>query len=207
MLEMGHCIGKRRLMHGGSPCRLGDFAIPLVKDGIVYTGTYALNEQDGTVLWRIGIETQWLSPHAIVEDTMYAVSQMGIYAINSHNGEVSWLDRPDAHTIISGPLAVNDHLVYVGTSGSVDHPEKSYFCALDSENGTVRWKYPIGHFIGAVIHNESVYVSSGDRYLSALEKYNGSLRWNRQFVSSGHYPTTDVKKTSCTSTQMSLCAQ
>ncbi|HLH60863.1 MAG TPA: PQQ-binding-like beta-propeller repeat protein [Ktedonobacteraceae bacterium] len=46
----------------------------------------------------------------------------------------------------------------------------------------------MGHYIGAVIHNESVYVSSGDRYLYALQKSNGSQRWKYQLVSSGHYP-------------------
>ena len=171
----------------------GDFAVPVVKDSIVYTGTYALNEQDGTVLWRIAIDTQWLSPYALIESTIYAMSQMGVYAINAHNGEVSWLYRPDAHTIMSGPLVVADHLLYVGTSGSVDYPEKSYFCALDVDNGTLRWQYTMGSYIGAVIHNESIYVSSGDGCLYVLEKNNGSQRWNYQFASPGHYAATIAK--------------
>ncbi len=168
----------------------GDFAVPVLKDGIVYNGTYALNEQDGSVLWRIALETRWLSLHALVDDTIYAISQMGIYAINAQNGETHWLYQPDAHTIISGPLVVADHLLYAGTSGSVDHPEKSYCCALDAEKGTERWRYTMGSYIGAVIHNERVYVSSGDRCLYALDKHTGSLRWKYQFVSPGHYPAT-----------------
>ena len=168
----------------------GDFAVPIVKDGIVYNGTYALNEQDGTVLRRIAFDTRWLSPQALVEDTIYAMSQMGVYAINAQNGEVYWLYQPDAQTIMSGPLVVADHLLYAGTSGSVDHPEKSYFCALDAEKGTERWRYTMGSYIGAVIHNENIYVSSGDWCLYALEKNNGSLHWKYQFVFPGHYPAT-----------------
>ena len=168
----------------------GDFAVPLVQDGIVYTGTYALNEQDGTVLWRIAIDTGWLSPQAIVDDTLYTITQMGIYAINAQNGEISWLYQPDASTIISGPLIVADHLLYAGTSGSVDHPEKSYCCALDTEKGTERWRHPMGRYIGAVIDNECIYVSSGDRCLYALDKYSGSLRWKYQFVTPGHSSAT-----------------
>lgn len=167
----------------------GDFAVPLVKDGIVYTGTYVLNEQDGAVLWRIALETQWFSPHALVDNTMYAISQRGIYAIGAQTGEVHWLYQPDEYTIISGPLVVADHLLYVGTHGSVDHPEKSYFCVLDTENGTEQWRYPMGSYIGAAIHNESIYVSSGDRSLYALEKHIGSLRWKYQ-ISSGHHAAT-----------------
>jgi len=168
----------------------GDFAVPLVQDGIVYSGTYALNEQDGTVLWRIAIETGWLSPQALVDGTLYAVTQMGIYAINAQNGEIHWLYQPDAHTMMSGPLVVADDLLYVGTSGSVAHPEKSYCCALDAEKGTERWRYRMGGYIGAVIHNEGIYVSSGDRYLYALEKNSGRLRWKYQGISPGHHPAT-----------------
>ncbi len=165
-----------------------DYAVPMVKDGIVYNGTYALNEQDGAVLWRITIDTQWLSLHALVDSTIYASTQMGIYAVNVQNGKTYLLYQPEAHTIISGPPVVVDHVLYVGTSGSVDHPEKSYFCALDTEKGTEHWRYTMGRYIGAVVHNESIYVSSGDRYLYALDKNNGSLHWKYQFVFPGHYP-------------------
>lgn len=167
----------------------GDFAVPLVKDGIVYTGTYVLNEQDGSVLWRIAIDTRWFSPQALVDDTMYAVSHIGISAISTQTGEVSWLYEPDAYAVLSGPLVVADQLLYAGTTGSVDHPEKSYFFALDTEHGTERWRYPMDGYIGAVIHNESIYVSSGD-CLYALEKHNGSLRWKYQFGSPGHHAAT-----------------
>ena len=169
----------------------GDFAVPLVQDGIVYSGTYALNEQDGTVLWRIAIETGWFSPQALVDGTLYAVTQMGISAINAQNGEVRWHYQPDAYTMISGPLVVAEDLLYVGTSGNVAHPHKSYCCALDAETGTLRWQYPLRKgYVGAVIDNERIYVSAGDQYLYALERHNRSLHWRYQFWTSGHYSAT-----------------
>ncbi len=85
-----------------------DYAVPLVKDGIVYNGTYALNAQDGTVLWRIAIDTRRLSLQALVDGMVYAITQMGIYAINAQNGEVRW--RYDTHLSPGGPLVVADHL-------------------------------------------------------------------------------------------------
>jgi outer membrane protein assembly factor BamB len=161
-----------------------DYAVPLLRDGIVYTGTYALQAQDGTVLWRIAIDTHWLSPQALVDDTLYAVTQTGVYAINAQNGEVRW--HYETPMSPGGPLVVADHLLYVGTLGSVDHPEKSRCYALNSETGTLQWEYPLDNgYVGAVVHNESVYVSSRDQHLYALEKHNGSLRWKYQFV----YPT------------------
>ena len=165
-----------------------DYAVPVVKDGIVYDGTYALREQDGTVLWRIAIDTRMegaLSLHAIVDDTIYANTQMGVYAINAGNGEVRWRYEPDTHMPIGGPLVVADHLLYVGTLGSVDHPEKSRFYALDADTGTLRWQYPMGDYQGAVIHSDIIYVSSRDQHLYTLEKHNGIPRWKYKFV----YPT------------------
>jgi len=145
-----------------------------------------LQAQDGTVLWRIAIDTRWLSPQALVDDTLYAITQTAVYAINAQNGEVRWHFESDAYTIISGPLVVADHLLYVGTSGSVDHPEKSRCYALDTETGTLRWQHPMGNgYVGAVIDNESIYVSSRDQHLYALEKHTGSLRWKYAFA----YPT------------------
>ncbi|MGO8950569.1 MAG: PQQ-binding-like beta-propeller repeat protein [Ktedonobacterales bacterium] len=162
-----------------------DFAVPMVNDGIVYTGTYALSAQDGSVLRRIAIDEQWpwVSPQALMEGTLYAVSQKGVYAINEQTGTVDWLYQYEYPTIVSGPPVVFDQLLYVGTQGSVDHEDASYFCALDTETGRVRWRYSMGTYRGADVDNEWVYASSRDRYLYALGKRDGSLHWKYQFAS------------------------
>jgi outer membrane protein assembly factor BamB len=162
----------------------GDYAVPLVREGIVYNGTYALNEQDGSVLWRIAVDTRWLSPQALVDGTLYAITQMGIHAVNARTCEVRW--HYGTHMSPGGPLVVANQLLYIGTGGSVDHPEKSRCYALDADTGTLRWEYPLGNgYVGAVIDNESIYVSSRDQHLYALEKHTGGLRWKYQFA----YPT------------------
>jgi eukaryotic-like serine/threonine-protein kinase len=142
--------------------------------------------QDGAVLWRIAIDTDWLSPQAPVDGTLYVITQTAIYAINAQNGKVRWHFESDAYTIISGPPIVANHLLYIGTGGSVDHPEKSRCYALDADTGTLRREYPLGNgYVGAVIDNESIYVSSRDQHLYALEKHTGGLRWEYRFI----YPT------------------
>src|SRR5258708_2162197 len=82
-----------------------DYAVPLVRDGIVYHGTYALHEQDGTVLWCIAVDTRWISLQALVDDTLYAITQMSIYAINAQNGEVRWHYGPNTHKPGSSAIA------------------------------------------------------------------------------------------------------
>lgn len=164
-----------------------DYAVPLVTDHIVYSGTYALNAQDGSVLWRAGIESFGegaLALHALVDETIYATTHMGIYAINAQSGQIRWLHQPDEESIISGPSVVAGHLLYSGAGGSIGRPEKDGFFALDVATGAVVWRYRMGRYIGAVVHGESVYVSSGDRFLYALETTSGRLRWWRQFASS-----------------------
>jgi outer membrane protein assembly factor BamB len=168
-----------------------DWAIPLVKNGVVYSGTFALNAQDGTVLWRIAIDTSssegTMSLHVVVDETLYATTQWGIYAINAQNGQIRWHYQPDEQSMVSGPPVVAGRLLYAGTGGSVAYPQKSYFFALDRETGAEVWRspHPIGSYIGAVVHHETIYVSSRDRSLYALEMKSGSLRWRRQFTSPG----------------------
>jgi outer membrane protein assembly factor BamB len=148
-----------------------DFAVPLVQDGIVYSGTYALNAPDGAVLWRIPIDTLGegsLALHALVDETLYATTQRGIYAINAQDGQIRWLYQPDTLSMVSGPAVISGHLLYSGTSAGFDRPQrrpvhapraaaglpqppapvgnvgKSYFCALDVATGTEVWRYPSG---------------------------------------------------------------
>jgi outer membrane protein assembly factor BamB len=171
-----------------------DYAVPLVRDGIVYNGTYALHEQNGTVLWRRAVDTRWLSLQTLVNSTLYANTLEGIYAINAQNGEVRWRYEPDTHMPIGGPLVVDDHLLYVGTLGSVDHPEKSCCFALDADTGRLQWEYSMGDsYVRALIHNENIYVSSRDWHLYALEKHNGSLLWKYKVVFPTAYTVTIVR--------------
>ena len=48
----------------------------------------------------------------------------------------------------------------------------------------------MGGYIGAVVHHETIYVSSGDRSLHALDAFSGRLRWRHQFATPGGYPAT-----------------
>ncbi len=171
-----------------------EWAVPLVKDGVVYSGTYALNQPDGAVLWRIGIDTDAegaLSLHALTDETLYATTHMGIYAINAKDGQIRWLYTPREPTILSGPPVVDGRLLYVGTRGFFGYPQKSYFRALDVETGAEIWRYPVvGSYSGAVVQHETIYVGSGDRSLYALDALNGRLRWQCQFASPARCPAT-----------------
>ncbi len=194
-----------------------DFAVPLVSAGIIYSGSYALNARDGTVRWRIPIDTReegTLALNALVDGTIYATTWMGIYAISAQDGQIRWRYQPDDPRFLSGPPVVAGHLLYAGTrtghpeparnhramprshdmesgtSGSAAYPQTDYCCALDVATGAEVWRFPLFHYIGAVVHDETIYVSSGDRSLYALDKNRGLLRWQRRLAPTGYYPAT-----------------
>jgi outer membrane protein assembly factor BamB len=173
-----------------------DWAAPLAHDGAVYSGTYALNAQDGTVLWRVEaintLEEGPLALHALTDDTIYATTQMGIYAINAQDGQIRWRYQPEGSRYLSGPPVISGRLLYAGTGGGGGYPEPGHVFALDVTTGAEVWRYShrLGGYTGAVVHHETIYVSSGGRSLSALDATNGALRWQHQFAAPGRYPAT-----------------
>ncbi|GHO84401.1 outer membrane protein assembly factor BamB family protein [Dictyobacter formicarum] len=163
-----------------------DHAVPLVRDNIVYSGTYALRAQDGKALWRVAINPDTdgvLSLQALVGNTIYANAQNYVYAIDARNGKILWRSAPDRHEPIGGPLVVSDQRLYVGTLGSVDNPDAGSFYALDADSGKVLWNYHLNFYQGAVVQNETIYIGAQDLY--ALNKQTGGLLWVHQLAGRG----------------------
>ncbi|HEY6543103.1 MAG TPA: PQQ-binding-like beta-propeller repeat protein [Ktedonobacteraceae bacterium] len=169
----------------------GDNAIPLVDNGIVYSGLAALRAQDGQVLWK---ETHIdfaqdgeLILLAVTDGVLYACTEAAVYALNAADGSLLWRYPPHAYMTPGGPLIVSrsNHTLIVGTQGSVDQPETSALYAISTDNGTLRWYRLMGDYAGAVFMNNQVYVSSRDQYLYALNVSNGKTLWRHKFI----YPT------------------
>lgn len=169
-----------------------DWAVPLVKDGIVYSGTYALKEQDGSVQWRTALDSDTegtLSLHALSADTLYATSHRGIYAIAAQNGRVRWLYQPEGGSHLSGPPVLADGLLYAGTNAFAGYPPKGQVFALDGETGVEVWRYwMVGGYAGAVADHARLYVRAGDGTLYVWDRRTGLLRWRRQFAAPGRSP-------------------
>lgn len=165
-----------------------DYAAPIVHNGIVYSGSYALREQDGAILWHVVIDFQNDNiplPQVLANNVIYADTEGSIYAINAKNGRILWRYTPDTQMPIGGKLVVDGSSLYVGTLGSVDHPELSRFYVLDTNTGKLRWQYAMGEYAGAVVHTNTIYVSSRDKHIYAFDKNTGHLRWEHNFI----YPT------------------
>jgi outer membrane protein assembly factor BamB len=164
----------------------GDYAIPLVSNGVVYSGLTALRARDGQVLWKethINLTQDGeLILLAVADGVVYACTEAAVYALNAADGSIRWRYPPHTYMTVGGPLvvSVSNQTLIVGTQGSVDQPETSAVYAINTENGALRWYHLMGDYIGATFLNNVAYVSSGDRYLYAFNAINGKMLWRSQ---------------------------
>ncbi len=167
----------------------GDNAIPLVNNGVVYSGLYAVRAQDGEVLWKethINLSQEGeLILLAVADGVVYGCTEGAVYAINARDGSILWRYPPHAFMTPGGPLAVSNQMLFVGTQGSVDQPETSALYVINTQNGSLRWYKLMGDYVGTAFLNNVAYVSSRDQYLYALNMNNGTVLWRHKFI----YPT------------------
>jgi len=162
----------------------GDYALPLVRNGVVYSGLYAVRAQDGQALWKVHLDLAQEGEFillAVADGVVYGCTEGGVYAINAQDGSIRWRYPSHASLLAGGPLVVSNKLLIVGTQGSVDQPETSALYAINTDTGSLRWYYLMGAYQGATFINQVVYVSSRDQYLYALDSENGKVLWRRHF--------------------------
>jgi outer membrane protein assembly factor BamB len=171
-----------------------DWAAPLARAGVVYSGTFALNASDGAIRWRVAIETQTegaLAVQVVTDQTLYATTHRGIYAITTQDGQIRWLHQPETGSRVSGAPIVADGLVYAGTNAFFGYPVKGYVFALGGATGAEVWRHPlVGGYCGAVADHARLYVQAGDGTLHVWDRQSGTLRWQHQFAAHVRYPAT-----------------
>jgi outer membrane protein assembly factor BamB len=118
---------------------------------------------------------------AFRDGIIYTGSRDGrVVAINSSTQSQLWnYTITPATTIYTTPIVDGD-LVYVGTySGQI--------CALTIARGIERWVYPrtgsIGAIVGSpVVANETIYTTSSDSMVYALDTTYGDLKWKFEIL-------------------------
>lgn len=171
-------------------------AVPLVNNGIVYSGLAALRAQDGQVIWKesrasIAQEGAFM-PLGVADGVLYANTQAAAYAINAADGSVRWRYPSHALITVGGPLAISfsSQTLIIGSVGSVDQPETSAAYAVNIGNGSLRWYHLMGDYKGATFVNNVAYVSSGDSYLYAFNAISGHQLWRTRLDYSPYPPIT-----------------
>jgi outer membrane protein assembly factor BamB len=129
----------------------------------------ALDASSGAVRWRVSLEP--ITTLALVNNVLYAGTDVGVYALNALDGAIRW-HRYQGNAPIVG-LAVQNNIVYTTTQGGVIQ-------ALNASDGAVRW----GVSAGFQLNNMTL---DGDRLLvsslfGTLEAWglNGDMLWIQQ---------------------------
>ncbi|HEV2583225.1 MAG TPA: PQQ-binding-like beta-propeller repeat protein [Ktedonobacteraceae bacterium] len=160
---------------------LGDAGLPLVNSGVVYSGYYAVREQDGQPLWEV--------PSALVQESIFLAVSNGVlygctygnvFALNTANGSMLWRYPPYKFNI-QGAKVVSPQLIVVGTQEPVN-VQTSALYVLNTDTGTLRWYFLMGSYVGATYLNNVVYVGAGDGYVYAFDAKSGNVLWHDHFA-------------------------
>lgn len=161
-----------------------DYALPLISNGVVYSGLYAVRASDGHALWKSHIDLAKegeLMLLQVANGMVFACTEGAVYALNTQDGAIRWRYPSQAFFDVGGPLSVSNQVLIVGTAGSVSQPQTSAIYALNAQNGSLLWYHLMGDYVGASFLNNVVYVSSRDQYLYAFNPTTGKILWRHQF--------------------------
>ncbi len=155
-----------------------DYAQPILANGLLYTGKYALNPANGAIRWQMPIEA---TVGAVTNSTIYAYTEGTIYALTS-SGAPRWQYQLSA-PISALPIAAGNNL-YVGDMNGNSPPAVTPGLpdahALDARTGKLLWSYPSGIVASITADQGSGLVYIGANALYALDAASGALRWRCQ---------------------------
>ena len=141
---------------------------PLIKDGIVYVGSFqgslvSVDVITGEIIWRRSMSVH--SNSAIDDYIIYLPSNNGdIVALDRFSGEVIWSTVLDKDILFSQPVLVNNYLLSFGTNG--------YVVVLNKDDGAIihynKLLGLIDYQSNVLTVNNTVYIVTKDGRLNAI---------------------------------------
>ncbi|HLI07440.1 MAG TPA: PQQ-binding-like beta-propeller repeat protein [Ktedonobacteraceae bacterium] len=183
--------GTMSVLNGSNGTALHDYknigivtSQPVVQNGILYINAAdgwleAFKASDGSLLWRYKPPAFILWPPQIVNNTVYIISPGGpnlmdkvLTALQASNGSLLWSYETGSLNYLLFRPGITGNIAYI----SLDNTSME---ALSLHNGTLLWYYqsptPI-LFLSA--YNGTIYISSQDGRVNALQASNGALQWH-----------------------------
>lgn len=158
----------------------GDYAQPLLVNGLLYSGKYALAPASGVIGWQMPMDATF---GAVADGVIYAYTEDSVYALSAGSGAIRWqykLSAPIGNrpTVAGGKVYVGD----INGDSSPYTPGQPDTHALNASDGTLLWSYPTGVIASssAVVSNGLVYIGSFESAFYALDAATGALRWRYQ---------------------------
>jgi len=180
--------GKERWRKKGLPIE----SSPLIKDGIVYYGSWdnrvhALRLSDRKEIWSYDTGERVNTSPAFSKGRIFIANQAGtVYALDAKTGKLAW-----EASSASGPLGSREFFyatpvvaygrVFIGNSDGT-------MFAFGAKSGNLLWARPLGTYIyaSAAVYDKKVYTGTYDGKLFALDAATGDTKWSKEMESSVH---------------------
>jgi len=190
---------------------------PIITDELIIQG----NSKDSVVAYaRVGLFERWRmqikdgvegGAEAVGDSLYFGASDGFFYSVDLRNGHIQWTFPTNAEGL-SAPTVVNG-TVYFLAGNNVAH-------ALDAQTGKLKWVYTRRDTTNLSIRGGSrpavagdfVYIGFSDGFLVALDKNNGSVKWeapinrNKRFRDVDAEPIIDKERIFITSYDGALYA-
>lgn len=161
-----------------------------VQDGVCYYGSeaekklFALDAKTGSKIWEFQAPDGMISDPVVHDGVVYAGDHSrNFHAIDTKTGEELWNFK--TRGVVTGKPVVSDGVLYVGCHGKNDMDDGAIYALSTKRKGLrglltpVLWKErPEGyHGMDMTIRNNTLYLSSEDGDILALDKETGRERW------------------------------
>jgi uncharacterized repeat protein (TIGR01451 family) len=166
----------------------GEMGSPsLGPDGTLYVTSgwtlYALNPDDGAVLWTAGSDGAPTTVPVIANGKVYLGTSWydNMQAFDAQDGTLAWKTHIGG-TLQSTPAIGLDGTLYFGS-------DNASFYALDGDTGAVKWSFGTNSWIRSapvLDVNGLLYVPNGEGLLYCLDSGTGTPIWTKK-VDSGYY--------------------
>jgi len=162
------------------------FQAEIQKGGDLHLSTvYALDAATGKERWHFtpnrGMGYHFFFSPSVDERRVYvAVDRPPIlYALDRSTGTEVWRYEGNGAEQITNLVAIGERDVFFTTT---EVGERGYVCALDREEGSLRWKTAVGqdvvHMTPPCTDGAQVYVGTGKGEVIAIDAATGLIRWN-----------------------------
>ena len=142
---------------------------PLIKDGIVYAGSFqgslvSVDTITGDIIWRRSMSIH--SNSSIDDYIIYTSSSNGeIIALDRFSGDVVWSTVVDQDLLFSQPVLMDSYLLSFGTNG--------YVAILNKADGTIihynKLLSPIDYQSNVLTINKTIYIITKNGRLNAIK--------------------------------------
>ncbi len=154
---------------------------PVIDNSRIYVGSvdgylYCLSCEDGKLIWRYRANATIFTTPQLSDGIVYFAAGKSLMAVNADNGDEIWSYKINGFQQTQ-PVVTDNSVIFTAWDNKV--------YALDRQNGELRWawsdnkestNYTTPNVTPKAV-GENLFVVSREGWLTALDCYNGIMKW------------------------------